>query len=596
MRSPFAKNPGMSFLKRKGVIDIIVVFALFTMSALLVLGLFPKTNPSQGRLLYLYTMMTIPIIIAVYFILISFRRSMKRKGRESESGLRAKITIILLFVAILPLLPVVLISNNMIQRMINTSGYTDTHEALSKAVDMSKNEIIALSDDLRIELDWMKYVVDKNIIPLNTNSGREHLTTMLRNRGFIFQYYKVINKNDLANGIEHVSGDAGDIKYSLGVRRYASIIDSSETPFITHLSVEGNPVILGGFTRGDAILLIYRDVPGVAYQRIVSFSNSLNSYILRLSKWQRYQSLAGLLLLIVSIVVLTIAIGLSLYLARSITSPVLAITNAARSVAAGNLDVQLTRKTSDEIALLFDSFNTMTRQLKENREAMYIAQKLNAWREVSRKLLHEIKNPLTPIKLSAERIKLRYAEKHPEIGSIINKGTDTIIEEVNAIQRILDEFTNFARLPEVKPERHDLNQAVKGYAALFHGHERVTFEFGLDPALPDVLFDKLLLRLAVINIIRNSIEAMNGEGSISIRTGLVNPKTVNVVITDTGPGISAGDIPFLFEPTFTRKKGGTGLGLAIVEKIALDHKGKVYCTSEPGKGATFTIELPVAQE
>ena len=245
--------------------------------------------------------------------------------------------------------------------------------------------------------------------------------------------------------------------------------------------------------------------------------------------------------------------------------------------------------------MLFGSFNTMTRQLKENREAMYVAQKLNAWKEVSRKLIHEIKNPLTPIKLSAERMRLRFNENNPEIGAIINKGTDTIVEEVSAIQRILDEFTNFARLPEAKPEKQNLNVAIKSYAALFQAHENVAISFFLDEAIPLIPFDKLLMRQAIVNIMKNAVEAMNGKGTIVIRTGLINQNVSFVSVKDSGPGISPDDLSRLFEPTFTRKKGGTGLGLSIVEKIALDHRGREYCKSKLGEGAEFTIELPVSE-
>ena len=223
-----------------------------------------------------------------------------------------------------------------------------------------------------------------------------------------------------------------------------------------------------------------------------------------------------------------------------------------------------------------------------------MAQKLNAWKEVSRKLLHEIKNPLTPIKLSAERIRLRFSEKHPDIQTIVEKGTGTIIEEVDAIQRILDEFTSFARLPEIAPEAQDLNEAVKEFAGIFSGHESIRFSLHLSAMLPSVCFDRLLLRQAVINIIKNAVEAMNYSGSIDISTGMTGNKSVFITVRDSGPGIAAADIPKLFDPTFSRKNRGSGLGLSIVEKIALDHKGKVYCTSVPGQGAAFTIELPVA--
>ena len=115
----------------------------------------------------------------------------------------------------------------------------------------------------------------------------------------------------------------------------------------------------------------------------------------------------------------------------------------------------------------------------------------------------------------------------------------------------------------------------------------------LDSKLPYLSFDKLLLRQAFINIVKNAIEAMENKGRIEISTGIRNQSVMYVEIKDSGPGISQSDISRLFDPTFSRKETGTGLGLSIVEKIALDHKGRVYCNSVPGQGAVFTIELPM---
>ncbi|HNX58933.1 MAG TPA: ATP-binding protein [Spirochaetota bacterium] len=578
--NPFAKvYANLNLFKRKGMLDVIVVFALFVVSSLLVLGLFPKEGWEEGRLLYLYTMMGVPILIAIYFILISFRRTVSRKPEERESSLRNKISIILLFVAILPVIPVVLISNSMIQRTMNKVSSVDMRISLEKALDLAKSEVFTLSDDTRIELEWVKDSIRAGVFSVGNESGRRHLSTMLRGKGFVFQCYAVSSRNDLENFLVRETGDAGELKYSAGVRRFLSLSEIGESVSVSQLSIDGSAVMVGAFLQNNTIVSIYRPVPDEVFQRINLFSGAVGNYAAMKNYRLRLQSLAGLMLLIVSIVVLVAAIGLSLYLSKSITKPMLDIANAAKSVASGNFDVELTGNSNDEISVLFGSFNTMTRQLKENREAMYVAQKLNAWKEVSRKLIHEIKNPLTPIKLSAERMRLRFNENNPEIGAIINKGTDTIVEEVSAIQRILDEFTNFARLPEAKPEKQNLNVAIKSYAALFQAHENVAISFFLDEAIPLIPFDKLLMRQAIVNIMKNAVEAMNGKGTIVIRTGLINQNVSFVSVKDSGPGISPDDLSRLFEPTFTRKKGGTGLGLSIVEKIALDHRGSVYCKS-----------------
>jgi nitrogen fixation/metabolism regulation signal transduction histidine kinase len=406
-------------------------------------------------------------------------------------------------------------------------------------------------------------------------------------------FYQLRSKGPLSDTLDDIDAPA-DSRLSSGVKEFVSLQNPGSGGGVSHVTVDGTPLIIGAFSRGDSVIVMYRIVPQEIFQRIRSFEIAYERYTKKSSQRDNVQAVAGYLLLIVSMSVILISIGLSLYLSRSVSSPMLEIADAAKTVASGNFDVNLEYKSNDEIATLYRSFNSMTRQLKDNRDAMYFAQKLNAWREVSRKILHEIKNPLTPIRLSAERIRRHYNEKKDDLGGAIIKGTGTIIEEVTAIQRILDEFTNFARLPEVKPEPNDLNHAVRGYAGFYQGFENVKFSLRLDDSIPAVMFDKLLLRQAALNIIKNAVEAMNGNGTIEISTGRIDGAMAFLSIRDFGPGIQEGDIPRLFEPTFTRRKGGTGLGLSIVEKIALDHRGRVYCKSKVGEGSVFTIELPFA--
>lgn len=583
----------INLFRRKGMLDFIVVFGLFVASTVLVLGLMPFDSNERGRSLYLYTMMTIPILIAIYFIMISFRSSVK-KGVRPESTLRAKFTLIFIFVTTMPLIPVVLISNTVVKKAVESVAYADVGESLKKAVEHSKKELVSVGDVMRNEMNSMSYSLDRGIIYADSFSGRRHLSELYRAKGITINFYQIRSKGTLADSLEDVDAPPGGGALSSGVKEFVSLQNPGSSGTVSHVTVDNTPLIIGAFTRGDTVIVMYRTVPQEIFQRIRSFTIAYERYTKKSLQRDNIQVVAGYLLLLVSIAVIVFAIGLSLYMSRSVTFPMLEIADAAKSVASGNFDVNLERQSDDEISTLYRSFNSMTRQLKENRDAMYFAQKLNAWREVSRKILHEIKNPLTPIRLSAERIRRHYNEQKEDLGGAIIKGTDTIIEEVTAIKRILDEFTNFARLPEVSPEPNDLNHAVRGYAGFYHGFERVKFELKLDESLPAVLFDKLLLRQAALNIIKNAVEAMSGNGTIEISTGKINDATAFLSVRDFGPGISPDDIPRLFEPTFTRRKGGTGLGLSIVEKIALDHRGRVYCKSKAGEGAVFTIELPFA--
>jgi nitrogen fixation/metabolism regulation signal transduction histidine kinase len=583
----------MSISRRKGILDLIVVFSIFVVSSALVLGLFPHSGGSEGRLMYLYTMMSVPIIIGIYFIITSFRRSVVRDVSERESSIRSKIMLIFVFVAVLPVIPVVIISNTMMNRLVDQITAVDPGSALSRAIDMTRESMIADADSLRTECEWLGYALENDLLSIDSVSGRRHVSKIMETKGYVFQCYSREPGDRIIQNIVQLPGDAGATRYSEGIRSFVSLSEPSTRAVISRVTVDSSPVLAGVLYRNSMILALYRVIPEERTFRIKSFEQTLFLYDRKIESRPFMRSITGLIMLILAIVVVIISISLSLYLSQSITRPLLELEKAAKDVAAGDLSVSLKRGASDEFAALFGSFNAMVRQLRENKEAVYVAQKLNAWREVSRKLLHEIKNPLTPIKLSAERIRIRYSENHPDIQSIVMKGTETIIDEVGAIQSILNEFTSFARLPEINPTAQSMNEAILDYVALFHGHENIRFVLNLSDSLPPVCFDRLLMRQAVINIVKNAIEAMSDNGEIVISTGLKDGRYIFVTIKDTGPGILSSDLPRLFDPTFSRKKSGTGLGLSIVEKIALDHKGRVYCTSVPGQGAAFTIELPV---
>ena len=577
----------MSLFKRRGSIDLVIVLGLFAAAAFFVLGLYPKSYTSEGRSLFLYTMMTIPVIMALYFIIVSFRRSFPKADRKTDSRLRTRITMLFIFVAVLPLIPVVIISNTILHKSVRAATSVDAMPSLERAIIQSQNEVYALADNLRSELESIKKFNNEKIILIDSVAGRSRIRDEMIHKGIVFQSLSM-----RPEGWENDSGDAGNIMYSKGVREYVGTLPQDETFFVSRITVDASPVVACGFMMQGKWVILYRAIPHEIIERTKSYKDVLASYKKVLSAKDSLQSFATLFMLIVAIVVSVLAIGASIYLADSITRPMLELADAAKSVASGNLDVVLVRDTHDEISALYLSFNAMTHELKTNRDAVYAAEKLKAWKDVSRRLIHEMKNPLTPIRLSAERIRKRFMEQKPDIASVVDRGTATIIEEVHAIERVLDEFTSFARMPEPKMEKRDFNSVVKSCVHLFEGHEKIIFKLSLDSAIGEFFFDKHLIRIALTNLIKNAIESMNGEGSIDITAELFQSEKVQVRISDKGAGITPEDLEKLFEPTFTRKKGGTGLGLAIVEKIALDHGGKVSCRSILGEGSVFTVEIP----
>jgi two-component system nitrogen regulation sensor histidine kinase NtrY len=223
------------------------------------------------------------------------------------------------------------------------------------------------------------------------------------------------------------------------------------------------------------------------------------------------------------------------------------------------------------------------------------AQKVAAWQEVARRVAHEIKNPLTPIQLSAQRLRKKFFEKSPDLDRVFDEATNVIINEVGSLKHMLDEFTKFARLPAPQMTRQPLHDVMRDVAALYRAAQKdIDLMLDLDQDLPPINFDREQLKRVFVNLFDNAIQAMNQKGRLWVTTKYdTKRKRAVVTIADEGPGIAPEDQERLFVPYFTRKKTGTGLGLAIVRRIITDHDGQIQAGNNHPKGAVFTFDLPV---
>jgi two-component system, NtrC family, nitrogen regulation sensor histidine kinase NtrY len=222
-------------------------------------------------------------------------------------------------------------------------------------------------------------------------------------------------------------------------------------------------------------------------------------------------------------------------------------------------------------------------------------QKVAAWQEVARRVAHEIKNPLTPIQLSAQRLRKKFFEKAPDFEAIFNETTEVIVNEVGSLKQMIDEFSKFARLPLPQMARQSLHDVMREVVALYSGaHRDIAFQLTLDDTLPLLNFDKEQLKRVFVNLFDNAIQAMNQKGRVLVTTRYDTRKHRAVVsVADEGVGINPEGQERLFVPYFSRKKTGTGLGLAIVHRIITDHDGQIQAANNQPKGAVFTFELPV---
>jgi two-component system, NtrC family, nitrogen regulation sensor histidine kinase NtrY len=224
------------------------------------------------------------------------------------------------------------------------------------------------------------------------------------------------------------------------------------------------------------------------------------------------------------------------------------------------------------------------------------AQRMAAWREVARRIAHEVKNPLTPIQLSAQRLKKRYGEGlADEEGSVFRECTDMIIRQVEELKGLVNEFSKFARMPAADPVPTDIREIIQEALSLYReAHKEVRFVFRDADGIPVFNLDKEQMKRVMINLLDNAIEAMDGVGEVVIGLAYDKPlETVKIEVADNGKGISPETKTRLFEPYFSTKKHGTGLGLAIVNTIIADHNGFIRVQDNKPRGTSFIIELPV---
>lgn len=288
-----------------------------------------------------------------------------------------------------------------------------------------------------------------------------------------------------------------------------------------------------------------------------------------------------------------LAVLASLWTTARITRPVEALAGGARAVAAGDWKTQVEVHSEDEIGALAGAFNQMTRQLLEQRDRLLQAERVAAWRELARRLAHELKNPLFPLQITVENLQ-RARASHPEqFEEVFRESTATLLAELGKLRGIIGRFSDFAKMPRPQLETVDLNELVRETLKLFDAQMKtagVTLRLELAADLRAIQTDPSQFGRALQNLVLNAIDAMPNGGTLTVRT-IALESGARLEVADTGQGLTREECDRLFTPYYTTKTHGTGLGLAIVQSVVSDHGGKISVSSEPGLGTTFVIDL-----
>jgi nitrogen fixation/metabolism regulation signal transduction histidine kinase len=291
-----------------------------------------------------------------------------------------------------------------------------------------------------------------------------------------------------------------------------------------------------------------------------------------------------------------LTVFLSSWAARRITRPVEQMAAAAQSVAGGDLETKVEISSRDELGQLADAFNRMTQELREQSDRLVQAERVAAWRELARRLAHELKNPLFPLQLTVENLVRAHAQDPAVFEAMFRESTATLLAEIANLKSTIGRFSEFSRMPQPNFQKLELNELVQQVARVFQAQwqsgAKIECRLELDNSLAPIAGDADLLRRAISNLVLNAMDAMPAGGTISLATSSRENERVRLEVRDTGSGLTPEECERLFTPYYTTKQHGTGLGLAIVQSIISDHHGTISVHSKTGRGTSFTIELP----
>jgi two-component system, NtrC family, nitrogen regulation sensor histidine kinase NtrY len=296
-----------------------------------------------------------------------------------------------------------------------------------------------------------------------------------------------------------------------------------------------------------------------------------------------------------AVVLLAIVIA-TMILANRIAAPVQKLTALTRDVARGDLEISSRLPRAEgEIGELVQAFGAMARDLRRSRDELVHVERELAWREMARQIAHEIKNPLTPMKLSVQHLRQTYRDRAPDFREILDTVTRTVIEQIDTLSRIASEFSSFARMPRRRIEPCDVEGIVREAVQLFRHDTRVEIHVDAERGLPSLPADRDELRRAFINILRNGVQATPGTGRIDV-TVRRSSAGVSIAFRDYGSGIAEDVRPKLFQPNFSTKTDGMGLGLAIVKKTMDDLGASIEIVSAVNSGTTVICEIPIDED
>lgn len=718
-----------------GIILLTIVLLTYLGTKILDLGI---ELPVADSIL-IFALININVILLLLLLYLTMRNLVKlvfeRKRKPLGSTLRAKLVFAFVILSLLPAIIIFFVSVQFISLSIDYWFNLQIEQSLQKSLEIGQEYYNRIGDEaLAFGNSLSSLITHKGYMLLSMSDELQAFTDEKR-REYRLASIQIFSSKLLQRAVSHDSGvDLKPFK-DLNIEVLRKSFKDSTDMRVTQTSSHGDLVrgIIPIFSRTETkaqvgAIVVAKFIPGVVLNRLVTINKGLQGYK-QLKMLKRPIKLSHLITLsIVTLLVIFSAIWFGFYLSKGITVPIEELAIATNKIASGDYSFHINLESRDEIGILVDSFNRMTKDLREGKSKLDLvnrdlinsnkeleqrrlymeatleniaagvvstdsrgvistinksaekmlnisakeiigqdyrgvlgpkyrsiisgfvadknlfkkgfiqkeigisikgrslkllvslnvlmddqdnylglvavfedltelekAQRMAAWREVARRIAHEVKNPLTPIQLSAQRLRRKYNERlTKEDGKVFDECTRLIIDNVEELKVLVNEFSNFARMPASNPVPDNIKKIIQDAILLYKdAHRNIKFEFIDNDDIPIFRLDKEQVKRVMINLFDNAVAAIPGKGKISIT--LFYDKVLRIIrieVVDTGTGISNEDKEHLFEPYFSTKKSGTGLGLSIVSRIISDHNGFIRVEDNEPKGTRFIIELP----
>lgn len=542
-----------------------------------------------------YVVFVLPFFVFSVVVSYLYRNRRNFETGKIRSSIRYRLTLAFLFVALLPAIPIFILSSNLTGKLMETFYRIDITNALNSSYEL----ILELEKEDRYEIHGKANALKKWMQGHKKVTEEEFLAEAFRIGMMDYNiYYMGLFSQDGEPILETVS-----LKEKISPSQF-TVTSESEIPVFSFYRPDRSFYLAKLNWEPNRYVIIGKRIHKKDSAHIYNVMTVRSSYE-ALNLWkEKIPAGARLAIGLFSIFMFGFSIFFSFLFARKISRPIINLANATQRVSSGDTNISLDTREEGEMGILIESFNQMVKDLKSKNEELMHIQRVAAWKEVAQRMAHEIKNPLTPIQLSAERIrkKLESNPNQPNLKDIIVDATETIVGQVKVLEHLVNEFSEFARMPVPILVNQSVNSIIEESVRLFQESKDINFEMRLANNLPEVYLDRRLFLGVLNNLIKNAVEAISERESntkpksIRIQSKLerrVMKRIVSIHIEDSGDGLNPDLRKKIFEPYFsTKEMHGSGIGLAIVQKTIIDHQGHIMVTNSNLGGCKFVIELP----